>query len=114
VLSALCAGLPGWAAAALLVVALAVETAGEVLSSAAGWELSCVLADDAHHGAYQGVFTGGRSLASMLGPVVVTATALNLGFAGWAVLAAVFAGSGLALPPVAAWAATRRAPAPVG
>ncbi len=114
VLIALCAGLPGWAAATLLVVALAVETAGEVLSSAAGWELSYVLADQAHHGAYQGVFTGGWSLASMLGPVIITATALNLGFGGWAILAALFAGCGLALPPVAAWAATRRVPAPVG
>jgi MFS family permease len=94
------------------VVALAVETAGEVLSSAAGWELSYVLADDAHHGAYQGVFTGGWSLASMLGPVIITATALNLGFGGWAILAALFAGCGLALPPVAAWAA--RSVSPIG
>lgn len=114
ILVALCAGLPGWAAAALLVGALVVETAGEVLTSAAGWELSYVLADAGHHGAYQGVFNGGFSAASMLGPVVVAATALHFGLAGWAVLAAVFAGCGAALPPVAAWAATRRVPAPVG
>jgi hypothetical protein len=114
ILIALCAGLPGWAAATLLVGAVVVETAGEVLTSAAGWELSYVLADDRHHGAYQGVFNGGFSAASMLGPVVVTATALHIGFGGWAILAAVFAGCGLALPPVAAWAAARRAPALVG
>jgi MFS family permease len=113
VLIACCAGLPAWAAALLLVFALGVETAGEVLSSAAGWELSYVLADDGHHGAYQGVFNGGWSLASMLGPMIVTATALHLGFAGWALLGAVFAGCGVAIPPAAAWAATRRASASV-
>ena len=112
-LIAFCAGLPGWAAAALLVGALAVETAGEVLSSAAGWELSYALADDAHHGAYQGVFTGGWAVASMLGPVIVTSTALDLGLGGWAILAAAFAGCGLAMPPVAAWASARRVPAQV-
>jgi MFS family permease len=114
ILVACCAGLPGWAAAVLLLGALVVETAGEVLSSAAGWELSYVLADDRYHGAYQGVFNGGWAASSMLGPVIVTATALHLGFGGWAILAAVFAASGLAVPPVAAWAAARRAPAPVG
>jgi MFS family permease len=114
ILIACCAGLPGWAAAVLLLGALAVETAGEVLSSAAGWELSYALADDNHHGAYQGVFTGGWSVASMLGPVIVASTALHFGFGGWVVLAVAFAGCGLAVPPVAAWAAGRRAPAPVG
>lgn len=114
ILIACCAGLPGWAAAGLLLGALIVETAGEVLTSAAGWELSYALADDNHHGAYQGVFTGGWSVASMLGPVIVTSTALHFGFVGWLVLAAAFAGCGLALPPAAAWAAARRAPAAVG
>ncbi|MET0725413.1 MAG: MFS transporter [Leifsonia sp.] len=76
-------------AVALLVVAALAHAFAEVLSQAGGWGLSFELADPAAPGAYQGVFSMGFSIGSMLAPIVVT-TALGLGFAGWAFLAAMF------------------------
>jgi MFS family permease len=98
-----------WLAAALLVVAMVVQTLSEVTSSAAGWALSYDLADPAYPGAYQGVFSSGFSLATMLAPVLVAVTALRFELWGWVVLAALFAAAGLALRPASAWADRRRA-----
>lgn len=116
VLFGVCAGLPGWVAALILVGASVVEVLGEVATSAAGWELGYALADEQFNGSYQGVFNGGWSAMTMLGPVIVTSTALHFGFGGWVFLAVVFAASGAALGPVARWAASTRgvALAPAG
>jgi predicted MFS family arabinose efflux permease len=46
--------------------------------------------------AYQGVSQTGAALGSMLGPLVVTATAIRHGWPGWAILAAIFLATGLA------------------
>jgi hypothetical protein len=46
--------------------------------------------------AYQGVSQTGAALGSMLGPLVVTATAIRHGRPGWAILAAIFLATGLA------------------
>ncbi len=108
VLFGLCHGLPGSVAAVLLIGAAVVEVLGEVATSAAGWELSYALADEATLGAYQGVFNGGWAAMTMLGPVVVTSTALAFGFGGWIFLGVLLGGAGLALAPVARWAATTR------
>ena len=65
-----------------------------------------------------GVWIGrgsGMAAASMLGPVVVTATAIEHGTGGWAVLGALIAAAGLLTVPAAAWAArTRIVVAPAG
>jgi MFS family permease len=98
-----------WLAAALLVIAMVVQTMSEVTSSAAGWALSYELADPAYPGAYQGVFSSGFSLAAMLAPVLVAVTALRFELWGWVGLAALFAAAGLALRPASAWAERRRA-----
>jgi MFS family permease len=103
-------GVPAWATVALLLSGVVVQTLSEVTSSAAGWALSYDLADEAHHGAYQGVYSSGFALAFMLAPIVVTSTALRHGFAGWCVLAAIFAAAGLTLIPATAWAESRRTP----
>lgn len=102
-------GLPAVAAALVLLLAGVIQTVGELLSSAIGWALSYELADPDSPGAYQGLFNSGFAAAIMLAPLLVTSTALRFGLAGWLVLAAVFAASGLALVPVGRWAATRRA-----
>jgi MFS family permease len=107
-LIAVCAGLPGWAAALVLIIAMLVETTGEVLTSASGWALSYDLAHDSQHGAYQGVFNGGWALSTMLGPLIVTGVVLPLGIAGWALLAAVFAVAGSAVVPATRWAERAR------
>ena len=64
-------------------------------------------------GAYQGVFTSGFAAGQMLAPVVVTATAIHLGKPGWAILAAVFALTGIALVPAARWALRTRPSTPI-
>lgn len=112
VVFALAHGLSPWAAVVVLLLAMVVQTLSEVTSSAAGWALSYELADPLRPGAYQGVFSSGYSLATMLAPLLVAVTALQHGFAGWLLLGAVFAGAGLALPPVSAWAQRSRRPVP--
>jgi MFS family permease len=97
-------GLQPWAAAAVLVIAMVVQTLSEVTSSAAGWALSYDLADPNRHGAYQGVFSSGFSLAAMLAPVLVALTALRYGVWGWVALGVLFTAAGLAMRPAVAWA----------
>jgi hypothetical protein len=75
---------------ALLVLATVSHSLAEILSEAGGWTLAFELADQANAGAYQGVSQTGAALGSMLAPLVVTATAIEHGGAGWAVLAAIF------------------------
>lgn len=101
-------GLPAAAAALVLLAAVVLQTAGEVLSQAGGWLLSYDLADPAATGAYQGVFNAGSSAGFMVGPAVVTATALAHGPAGWAVPAALFVAAGAAMAPAVRWAERRR------
>jgi MFS family permease len=101
-------GLPGAAAAVVLLAAVVLETAGEVLSQAGGWLLGYDLADPRATGAYQGVFNAGASAGLMAGPVVLTATAIGHGPAGWAVPAALFVLAGAVTVPAVRWAAGRR------
>ncbi|WP_328953986.1 MFS transporter [Kitasatospora purpeofusca] len=88
---------PAWAAAGALLVGALVHTLGELLTSAGGWTLSLDLADPRAHGEYQGVFMSGQAAAHVIGPLVVTLTAVDHGAVGWVVLAGVFALAGPAL-----------------
>ena len=96
-----------WGASALLLVGIIVQSLAEVVSSASGWALGYDLARADHPGAYQGVYASGSAMSSMLAPVIVTSTALRYGFAGWAVLAAIFLFAGLAVAPASRWAERR-------
>ncbi|MFI5533831.1 MFS transporter [Kitasatospora sp. NPDC051853] len=93
-------GLPGWAAALLLVGAVLLQGLGEVTTQAAAWALSYELAEEGRHGVYQGVFNSGQAAALMLGPVLVTTVVLPLGLLGWLLAAAVFGAAALAMPVV--------------
>ncbi|WP_405007217.1 MFS transporter [Kitasatospora purpeofusca] len=97
---------PAWAAAGALLVGALVHSLGELLTSAGGWTLSLDLADPRAHGEYQGVFMSGQAAAHVIGPLVVTLTAVDHGAVGWVVLAGVFALAGPALT------AAVRGPAP--
>ncbi|MFF4339291.1 MFS transporter [Kitasatospora sp. NPDC001540] len=97
---------PGGAVAVLL-GAVVLLTAGEVLSQAGSWALAYGLAPEHAHGAYQGVLHTGVALGQALAPAALTALVLPHGTTGWAALAAVFACAALALPPVARHAARR-------
>ncbi len=97
-------GRSAWAASLVLLLGAVLQALGEVLSQAGGWALSYDLADEQSMGAYQGVFNAGSAAAVMLGPLLVTLTALRHGLAGWALLAGFFALVGLAMGPVVRWA----------
>ncbi|MEJ3742616.1 MFS transporter [Actinomycetes bacterium KLBMP 9797] len=83
---------------ALLALATAAHSLAEVLSEGGSWTLAFELADPDNAGAYQGVSQTGAALGSMLAPLVVTATAIDHGRAGWAVLAVLFLAAGLSTP----------------
>lgn len=89
------------AAVVVLVVAAALGAVAEVLTEAGSWGLAFELADPTEAGAYQGVSQTGYAAATMLAPLVVTATALEHGLAGWVVLAVLFAAAGLGLAALA-------------
>ncbi|MFD0276938.1 MFS transporter [Kitasatospora sp. NPDC127111] len=89
-------GPAGVATGAVLAGAL-VHSLGELLTSAGGWTLSLDLADPRAHGEYQGVFMSGQAAAHVIGPLVITVTAVDHGGVGWVVLAGLFATAGAAL-----------------
>lgn len=91
-------------AIALLVAGALTHALAEILSQAGTWGLSFELADPQRAGAYQGMFGMGFSLGAMCAPLVITATALQLGALGWAILAALFAASSAGI-----WLIARRA-----
>jgi len=103
---ALAADLPAWPAVAVLIGGMIAHTFAEILSQAGAWGLSFELADPVRAGAYQGVFGMGFSLGALASPVVVNATAITFGFAGWGMLALIFlcAATGI-------WVIARRAAA---
>ncbi|MGY2064025.1 MFS transporter [Blastococcus sp. SYSU DS0619] len=82
-------------AVAVLVLAALAHTAGEMWGEAGSWGLAFELADERRAGAYQGVSQTGYAIGAMLAPLVVTATAIDHGAAGWAVLGGCFLVAGL-------------------
>lgn len=96
------------AAVAVLVVAALLGSWAEVWCEAGGWGLAFELADPLSAGSYQGLSQTGYSVAGMLAPLVVTATAVDHGPSGFAFLAAVFVAAGVGVAAVARHAASRR------
>ncbi len=96
-------------AVALVLTGVLLHSLAELLTSAGGWTLSLDLADPAAHGEYQGVFMSGQAGSHVIGPLIVTATVLTHGAAGWAVLGALLAAAGLAIRAVVRGAAVRPA-----
>jgi len=84
------AGTPLLATIVLLVAASVLHALSEVLSQSGAWGLSFELADPRRPGAYQGMFSMTFAIASMVGPIVITWTAISLGLVGWVILAAMF------------------------
>jgi dipeptide/tripeptide permease len=104
---------PTGLAIAILLLASAVLTVGELWQSAGGWGLSYDLAPSHALGAYQGVYALGNSFRDTFGPGLVTALAIGWGWPGWVALAAGFAALGLLVGPVTRWA-TRDSGEPAG
>lgn len=89
------------AAVVLLLAATVLHAFAEILSQAGAWGLSFELADPARAGAYQGVYSMGFSIGSMVAPIVITATALDNGLLGWIVLGAIFLAAALGVTAIA-------------
>lgn len=100
-------------AVAVLVAAALVNVAGELYTAAGAWGLGFGLAPEHAQGQYQGLSSTGFAAAQGLGPLLVTATAVQ-GVWGWAALAVLFAGAGSAMPPLVAWAERQSAGARAG
>lgn len=92
----------------LLVAAALVHVTAELLQSAGSWGLGYNLAPDHLQGQYQGVFTLSYGVSNMLAPVVVTTLVVSGGLPGWLGIGAVFLLIGVAMGPVARWAAANR------
>ncbi|GAA2464015.1 MFS transporter [Winogradskya humida] len=103
----------GWGSPLLATVALLVaavlQAFAEILSSAAGWNLSFELAPPDRLGAYQGIYGTGYALGAMVAPAVVTLTAIDLGTPGWLILAVMFLASAAGLAAIARRAAVSKA-----
>ncbi|MFC9299114.1 MFS transporter [Streptomyces sp. NPDC057011] len=107
-LVSLSAGVPAWVAAALLMTAVVIHTAGELWHSAAGFEVSFALAPQHATGQYLGVFGLGAGLAEAFGPSLLIALCITWGRPGWFVVGALFALTGLAAPLAVRWAQRHR------
>lgn len=98
------------AAIALLLLAELLGSWAEIWCEAGGWGLAFELADPLSAGRYQGLSQTGYSVAGMVAPALVTATAVDHGLPGWALLAAVFALAGTGVGVLARRASTRQTP----
>ncbi len=88
-------GVSAYIACALLVIAMAIHTFGELVGSAGSWSIGFGLADERHQGQYQGVWSLSWGLGGAVGPAFVTAMAITLGQKGWAIMAAIFLANGI-------------------
>ena len=88
-------GVSAYIACALLVIAMAIHTFGELVGSAGSWSIGFGLADERHQGQYQGVWSLSWGLGGAGGPAFVTAMAITLGQRGWAIMAAIFLANGI-------------------
>ncbi|NEA30427.1 MFS transporter [Streptomyces sp. SID13031] len=95
-------------AAAVLAVAAALLTLGEMKLASGAWEISFGLAPADKQGQYQGFFGTGPAVARMLGPVLLTTLVLGWGPIGWLVVGALFLGTSVATGPAVRWAARTR------
>ena len=86
----------GTTAIAVLVMMTVALTLGEMLQSAAGWDVSFARAPADKEAEYLSVFNLGTALEAVAGPVLVTLLVLQVGWIGWTGLAAVLLVAGLA------------------
>jgi MFS family permease len=98
-----------WAAAFVLLVAVALEVIGEMMLAAGAWELAFDLAPPDKQGQYQGFFGSGTAVARMLGPLLLTALIVSWGTPGWLLLGALFLTAGAAMVPAVRYAERSRA-----
>jgi MFS family permease len=104
----LLAGMSAWFAMALLLLAVAVHTVGEIWQAAGGFELSFSLAPPHAVGQYQGLFGMGLGLGVTIGPALLVALCISWGVPGWWVVGAMFAVTGSTVSAAVRWAERTR------
>lgn len=105
---AVAANLPAWAAAAVLLAAVAVHSVGEMCHAAAVFALSFELAPAHAQSEYVGLQDMGLGAAFAVAPAVLGALCLGMGQAGWVMLGGLFTAAGLATVPIVRWAVRSR------
>jgi MFS family permease len=98
---ALSAGASPVTAVVALVAGAFAHAVGEIFQSAGAWGIVYELADRDAVGQYQGLYNTGVSAAAILAPGIVTVLLVDVGRAGWFVLAAMFLLSGVLVVPLA-------------
>ena len=110
-LAAIDARIASPALAGLVAVGSAVPlTFGELWQSAGEWKISYDLADLAHRARYLSAFQLGSGAQQVAGPLIVTTLVLPHAW-GWAALAGLTLGAGIAFPPLIAGAEVPAGPA---
>jgi hypothetical protein len=100
--------LPAWAAAAVLLAAVAVHSVGEMCHAAAVFALSFELAPAHAQSEYVGLQDMGLGAAFAVAPAVLGALCLGVGQVGWLLLGGLFVAAGMATVPVVRWAIRSR------
>jgi len=83
-------GVNAWLASAILLIAMGVHIAGELVGSNASWMIAMDLADERRQGVYQGIWSMGFGLTDMIGPSILVALVIGIGQIGWVILAVWF------------------------
>jgi MFS family permease len=105
---AVSADLSAWAAAAVLLAAVAVHSVGEMCHAAAVFALSFELAPAHAQSEYVGLQDMGLGTAFAVAPAVLGVMCLGMGQVGWVFLGGLLTAAGLATVPVARWAIRSR------
>ena len=100
---ALAKNLPVWAAVIFLLLATLIHVFGELRHSAAGWSLSFGLAPEDSAGQYQATYAMSAQLGAMLSPALLTWLILDIGQAGWVILAGLVVVPAFAMPGIVRW-----------
>ncbi|BCB89683.1 MFS transporter [Phytohabitans suffuscus] len=97
------AGLPGWAALAVVVAAVTLHTFGEIMHTAGGFALGMGLPPAHAQGQYDGFggIVGGAG--SAVAPALLLGVVLGLGLPGLVGLGAFFLATSMLMPAVARW-----------
>jgi hypothetical protein len=98
-----------WLAIGFLVVGSLVHVVGEMIGSGGQWGLQMGLAPHERQGQYQGFAGLGFSVMAVVGPPVVTFFTVDIGEAGWLMLAGIMVTISLISVPAARWALASRA-----
>lgn len=97
VLLAATTGIDSASAAAVVVLAVAVLTVGEVSGGAATWAVALAHVPPSAEGRYQSAFSMSASAARIVGPLLALPVVLHAGPVGWIILTIIMATAGLAI-----------------